>query len=140
LTTTAPVLDPSYVVTTYFYGPNQPINYTVNVYNAGNVSSTVTVTNTPPTSTVLIPESLFIDSPGTLSFIGQMFIWSGVVTESLVVHMYYAFSPTIDLPAGSIVTNTVQIGFGSTVLTRTAATVVPYHTFLPIVTRNFAAP
>ncbi len=134
LTTTAPVFDPSYVVTPYFYSPNQPINYIVNVYNAGNVSSTVIVTNTPPTSTVLIPESLFIDYPGTLSFIGHTFIWSGVVTDGLIVHMYYALLPTIDLPAGSILTDTVQIGIGSTALTRTAIAIkAAAQIFLPVI-------
>jgi hypothetical protein len=116
-----------------------PIVWVFYVWNTGNLSATVTLTDTPPLSMTVLTETLRINDVLTPElFENGVIRWSGVITPGHNVYVTYHTVPQPDLPAGTILTNTVVIAYNDRVITRTAATTVPYLTYLPLITRNFA--
>jgi uncharacterized repeat protein (TIGR01451 family) len=135
LTPTA-IFELSNKTTLLFFRSDQPIEYTIELSNTGNLAGFVTLTDSLPLSTTLIPETLIADSPITPTFSGGLIHWSGSISSLQTVHLQYAITAPIDLPIHSILTNTVQIEGGGRLLTRSAITIRPYPIFLPIVLRE----
>jgi uncharacterized repeat protein (TIGR01451 family) len=141
LITAAPVLETSFKWTWPFTNLNHSIDYTIFINNTGSLSATVSLTDTLPSNTALISGTLAIDAMPAPTFDGDTIHWTGIVTGGgTYLRLTYALTSTIDLPPGSIVTNTAVIAYTGRVITRTATTTVPYRAYLPLVTRNFTAP
>ena len=113
-----------------------PFGWAFDVWNTGNLSATVTLTDTLPSAMTILTETLsFNNVPAPELFDGSVIRWSGVITPGSNVYVTYHTVPQPDLPAGTILTNTVVIAYNDRVITRTATTTVPYATYLPLIRR-----
>ena len=142
LATPAPVLDTSEKVATPF-DQLMPgftyIGYSIDLWNSGTLTATVTLTDTLPSSSTLSLDTLsFNGQPAPDLFQGGSIQWSGIITPDQQAVINYHLSPIVNLPSGTVITNTVSIQYERGLITRTAATTVPYLTYLPFVARNAA--
>ena len=113
-----------------------PFGWAFDVWNTGNLSATVTLTDTLPSAMTLVTETLSFNGALTPElFENGVIRWSGVITPGHNVYVTYHTVPQPDLPAGTILTNTVVIAYNDRTITRTATTTVPYLAYLPVIAR-----
>ena len=110
LTEPAPVLVTSdkYAKPPRFH-PAQAITYTLLVRNTGNLTATVTLTDTPPAEMFVLTETLTATSGSDPTCADGTIHWIGAVGPSGEVRVTYALSPTAATPIGVPLTNTVEI-------------------------------
>ena len=136
LVTPAPVLETSFKWAPPFVNRDNSIDYTIFINSTGNLSATVTLTDTLPVNTTLISGTLVIDAEPSPVFDGEFIRWTGTVTGGDThLHLTYSLTPTIVLTPGALLTNTLYLDFVAGGITRTATTTAPYRTYLPLVTR-----
>ena len=142
LATPAPVLDTSEKVATPFdqLTPGFTyISYSIDLWNSGTLTATVTLTDTLPSSSTLSLDTLsFNGVPAPDLFQGGAIQWSGIITPDQQAVINYHLSPIGNLPPGTVITNTVSIQYERGLITRTATTTVPYLAYLPFIARNAA--
>jgi hypothetical protein len=144
LLTSAPVLDTSEKVALPFdqlMPGSSYIGYSIDLWNSGTLTATVTLTDTlPPSSTPSLDTLSFNGVPAPELFQEGVIQWSGIITPDQQAVLNYHLSPIVNLSPGTIITNTVSLQYERGLITRTATVTVPYLTYLPLVTRNFIAP
>ena len=143
LVTPVPVLDTSEKTATPFdqLTPGfSYIGYSIDLWNSGTLTATVTLTDTLPASSTLSLDALsFNGVPAPDLFQGGAIQWSGIITPDQQAVINYHLSPIVNLPSGTVITNSVSIQYERGLITRTATTTVPYLVYLPLVAR-LAAP
>jgi uncharacterized repeat protein (TIGR01451 family) len=113
-----------------------PISWAFDVWNSGNLPATVTLTDTLPPEVTLLTETLtFNSAPAPELYENGVIHWSGVITAGYNVYVTYKTLPSLALPPGTSLTNTVVIAYDDRVITRTARTTQPYQFFLPVILR-----
>jgi uncharacterized repeat protein (TIGR01451 family) len=120
------------------FSADQTVEYTILVSNTGNLTASVTLTDTPPVSMVVLTETLAATPNLTLVYPANVIRWAGAITPSSEVRVTYALSPTMATPFGIPLTNTVEIA-GSILGTfmRYEMVVQAYLVWLPLVTREW---
>ena len=120
------------------FSADQIVEYTILVSNTGNLTANVTLTDTPPVSTVVLTETLAATPNLTLVYPANVIHWAGAITPSSEVCVTYALSPTTATPFGIPLTNAVEIA-GSILGTfmRYETVVQAYLVWLPLVTREW---
>lgn len=134
LLTPAPAMELSYKAAPALARLGIPIDYAIAVKNTGNLTGSITLTDTLPPSLTLISGTLTAWS-GTPIFDGAHIHWSGIITPNSGTLIQYALTPTLELTRGIIVSNTVEIDGGVVPVTRTATTMFALLTHLPLLTR-----
>ncbi len=137
LITPAPVFETSFKWTWPFFKPDVPLTYTVFINNTGSLSAVLTLTDTLPPSTALVPDTLSIDAGPAPTFDGAASHWTGSVTgSSTYLRLTYALTPSLSLVPGTVLTNIMQMHFGTSTILRTATTVSGFDVYLPVIFRN----
>jgi len=135
LTEPAPVLVTSRKIAPwYFY--ESPVAYAVLISNTGNLTATVWLTDTPPAEMQVLAETLSVTSGLTPTYDGVSIHWSGTVAPDGETRITYALSPTVEVPLGTSLTNTVEIvGSVSGPFTRRAVVTRKHLVWLPVIYR-----
>ncbi|MEA3341637.1 MAG: DUF5107 domain-containing protein, partial [Chloroflexota bacterium] len=117
-------------------GSNQAIAYTIFISNTGNLSATVTLTDTPPAELVLLTETLAATSGPAPTYASGQIQWGGAVEAGAAVRVTYTLSPTAATPIGVPLTNTAEIA-GSVLgpITRRESVVRMCFMWLPLIMR-----
>jgi uncharacterized repeat protein (TIGR01451 family) len=130
----APVLEFSYKSVATFFNAGQRINYAVVLKNTGNLTGSITLTDTLPLSLTFISGTLTAES-GIVAYEDSHILWSGTITPEWGVGIQYALTPTVNLGLMQPQTNTVVIIGGVVTITRTATTMLALNVYLPSVLR-----
>jgi uncharacterized repeat protein (TIGR01451 family) len=137
LTEPAPVLVTSRKsATPQHLEPGQTVTYTVIISNTGNLAASAALTDTPPVGMVPLTETLTATAGLTPTYTGGEIHWGGTVETGTEVRVTYTLSPTVETPAGILLTNTAEIA-GSVLgpFTRYETVVQARRLWLPIVLR-----
>jgi hypothetical protein len=136
LLTPAPVLDTSLKGVDSPLILGKPSAWSIDLWNSGNLSTTVTLTDTLPPFTTILTDALWLNGdPAPQLYIDGQLRWSGTITANGHVTITYHLSATQPLTPGTILTNTALIAYEDRTLTRTAHTVQPYQAALPVIAR-----
>jgi uncharacterized repeat protein (TIGR01451 family) len=138
LTEPAPVLVTSRKsATPHHFTADQTVAYTILVSNTGNLTASATLTDTPPTSMILLAETLTAPAGLTLIYPDNTIHWTGTVTPGSAACVTYILSPTAATPFGTPLTNTVEIS-GSVLdpFMRYETVTQAYLAWLPLVIRE----
>ncbi len=116
---------------------NQPISYTILVSNTGNLTATVTLTDTLPISATLLSGTVTGPPGFTLDPPGDIIYWHGSIPPGQAVRITYTLYLNSEASVGAPLTNTVYIAGGEWgILTRQAAIVGVASVWLPLVWRG----
>ncbi|MEE8390512.1 MAG: DUF5107 domain-containing protein [Anaerolineae bacterium] len=121
-----------------YFSADQTVAYTILISNTGNLTASVTLTDTPPGSMTVLTETLAATPSLTLLYPDNVIYWTGVITPGSEVRVTYALSPTAATPIGVPLTNTVEV-MGSIlgVFTRQTTVMRAHLVWLPLVTREW---
>jgi uncharacterized repeat protein (TIGR01451 family) len=124
---------------TWFH-PDETIAYTLLVSNTGNLTGAVRLTDTLPSELSLLTHTLAASDGSPAWHAGGSILWTGDVQPGGSLTISYSLSPTLSTPFGVSLTNTLRVA-GSVLgpLTRSAAVVQVYRTWLPLLLRTGAA-
>jgi uncharacterized repeat protein (TIGR01451 family) len=128
------VLEFSYKSVSTFFNAGQRINYAIVLKNTGNLTGSITLTDTLPLSLTFISGTLTAES-GIVAYEDSHILWSGTITPEWGVGIQYALTPTVNLGLMQPQTNTVVIIGGVVTITRTATTMLALNVYLPSVLR-----
>lgn len=115
------------------------LNYTITLNNPGADSLVnVNVTDTLPI-TITYSNGSLIASGGSYGYAGGVITWTGTLNATTSVNITFGATVNLNAPTGSI-TNSVVVGGGGEVFTRTASVLIPTPTpltlFLPFVAKQ----
>ncbi len=122
------------------------LSYTVVVSNTGGPSPVLNVTDTLPVELTYDMGTLVVTPDvGTYGVANNVITWTGVLNTNTSITLQFDATLTDTLTAGTIVTNSAQIGDGFSVLTREAGTLIitqsPTSTlYLPIISTPLPKP
>jgi uncharacterized repeat protein (TIGR01451 family) len=117
--------------------PGDRTDYTFTIRNTGK-NSAVTLTDTLPLSTTLIPGSAWADE-GTITATTRGITWTSVSSYSTAIEAGFAvtLSEAIDADTPVVIWNTAHLSDGSAVHPLSHALIVnPKRVYLPMVLRN----
>jgi uncharacterized repeat protein (TIGR01451 family) len=117
--------------------PGDRADYTFTIHNTGK-NTAITLTDTLPLSTTLIPGSAWADE-GAITATTQSITWTAVSSYSTMIEAGFAVtvSDGIDLHTPVVISNTGYLSDGTDTLTLTHALIVnPKLVYLPMVLRS----
>jgi uncharacterized repeat protein (TIGR01451 family) len=117
--------------------PGELISYTLLVSNTGNLTASAFITDSVPGVTVLLTQTLTIDSDPPPTYTEDGIFWNGEVNPDQTIRLSYMLSPTADIKIGDRITNTAQI-VGSILgqMERQAVAVQAWTSWLPVVMKR----
>jgi len=105
--------------------PGETLNYTVVISNQGDEpAATVSVTDALPAHVAYISDSISVLGGGLYGVSGNVVTWTGAVNNASSVQISFDAVLSDTLMSGDEVTNTVNLNFDGSILTRTAVTAV----------------
>ena len=136
LVTPAPVLETSLISADAPFIQGSSNGWSIDLWNSGTLSTTAALTDTLPPFTSILTDTLRLNGvPASQLYVNGQLHWSGMVTEGEHISITYRLSPTIPLTPGMTLINTAVIAYDDHIITRTAQTMQPYQTFLPVILR-----
>jgi len=139
LTEHAPVLVTSHKsAAPRLFAAGQTLAYTVVISNTGNLAAAAVLTDTPPSSMLVLTETLAATAGMAPSYTGGRIYWGGTVEAGEKVCVNYALWPTAATPLGVLLTNTTEIA-GSVLgaIVRRETVVQAHLVWLPVVARGW---
>ena len=120
------------------FATGQTLAYTVVISNTGNLTAATALTDTPPSSMLVLTETLAATAGMAPSCMGGRIYWGGTVEAGEEVRVNYALSPTAATPLGMPLTNTTEIA-GSVLgpIVRRETVVQAHLVWLPMVARGW---
>jgi hypothetical protein len=136
LVTPAPVLETSIKGVASPLILQTPSGWSIDLWNAGTLATTATLTDTLPSYTAILTDALWLNGePAPQLYVDGQIRWSGVVTDNAHIVIAYHLTPTLPLTPGTTLINTAIIAYDNRVITRTAQITQPYQVFLPVILR-----
>lgn len=128
--------------------PGETLRYTINISNSSAVSTTTTLTDTLPADLLYVTDSL----TGTVSnsqvevigygYNSGVITWTGILSGYGSASLTYEAVLTDTLVSGAVVTNSVDINYDGTAISRMAQTniITSTNLYLPIISKSIPPP